>query len=121
MWILFLLCFTCSVIAQDTLYTHRILLTFNEPMLRLELFNVNNYTVFDDSLNEVDIHAVGVVEGDTAVVIYAEFLTYKTDYAIRVFNVTDTSNNVVNSEKNTAWIYFDGFDFNEQKPYIIIK
>jgi len=108
-------------LAQDTLYSHRILLTFNEPMQRVELFNEANYTVFDSSLNEIEIYLVGIVEGDTAVVIYTEFLNYKTDYAVRVFNVRDTSDNIINLEKNTAWTYFGGFDPNEQQPYLIIR
>ena len=116
--VLFLTAFSWG---QDTSHTHKLLLMFNEPMSRPELFDKDNYTVFDDSLNEVNIREVGVVQGDTAVVLFVDFLDYKTDFAVRVFNVTDTAGNTINPNKNSAWFYFDGFDPTQQQPVIIIK
>lgn len=100
----------CVANAQDTSNTHKIRLDFSEPMQRAELWINNNYTVFDTSLAETTIRDVGILPGDSAVVVYVDHLWYKTEFAIRVFNVKDTAGNVINPGKNSGWFFFNGFD-----------
>lgn len=110
MIVLLLIILTTVAPAQDTSNTHKILLTFNEPMDRSTLFENSNYTVFDDSLDETNIRDVGVLPGDSSVVVFVDWLWYKTSFAIRVFNVRDVAGNVINPGKNTAWFFFNGYD-----------
>ncbi len=58
-----------------------------------------------------------------AVVIIAvvvDFLDYKSSYSIRAENIKDLAGNYIN-ENNSAWFDFDGYNPNEQQPYLIIK
>jgi len=109
-----------EALAQDTTDTHKILLIFNEPMDLGGVMDKTNYAVFDDSLNEINVRSVGASLGGDSVIVFVDWLGYKTDYAVRVYNVKDTSGNVI-GESNTAWFYFDGYNPNEPPPYLIIK
>ena len=98
----------------------KLLVTFSEPMDRTTLFEINNWTVYDESLNEISIHRIGIAGNDSLVVVYLPFLSYKTNFIVRVIDVKDKAGNLIN-EHNSAWFYFDGYDPNESKPYLILK
>lgn len=108
-----------GLIAQDSVYCQRILLTYNESM-DVDILDKSNYTVFDDSLKSIEIIEIEIVDTN-AVFIYVPILEYRTDYAIRVYNVHDLAGNSINVSKNTAWVFFDGFDINEPQPVLIVK
>jgi hypothetical protein len=116
----FIISYYTALFAQDTTGTHKILLTFNEPMDLDGVLNKLNYTVFDDGLNEINIKSVGANGSGDSVVVFVDWLNYKTDFAVRVYNVKDTSGNII-GDNNTAWFYFDGYNPNEPPPYLIIK
>jgi hypothetical protein len=97
-----------------------VLVTFSEPMDRPTLFNVENWTVYDESLSPVNINRIGVADNDSLVVVYLPFLSYKTNFIVRVMNVKDKAGNLI-SEHNSAWFYFDGYNPDEKKPYLILK
>lgn len=97
-----------------------VLVTFSEPMDRTTLFNADNWTVYDESLNPVNINRIGVAGNDSLVVVYLPFLSYKTNFIVRVTDVKDKAGNLIN-EHNSAWFYFDGYNPSETKPYLILK
>lgn len=115
-FILFTLIFCLYATAQE----QKIILRFSEPMDKETLLLKSNYNLFDESMNAITINKIGVVQGDTAVVIFTDFLNYKTNFVIRVQNVKDKAGNLIN-EQNSAWFYVDGYNPNEPKPYLIIK
>lgn len=114
--ILFYILLCCLSFAQE----QKILLKFSEPMEKQGLLLKSNYSLFDGSMNTITINKIGVVQGDTAVVIFTNFLNYKTNFIVRVQNVKDKAGNLIN-EHNSAWFYVDGYNPNEPKPYLMIK
>jgi len=98
---------------------HHIAVEFSEAVDWGTASDVNNYTVFDAGLNEIDVLNVWKAN-DSVYAVVVNFLDYKGNYSIRVENVKDLAGNWIN-ENNSAWFDFDGFDINEQKPYLIIK
>jgi len=107
----------CSVLSAQQ---HYIQVVFSEPMDRPTVLNKSNWTVSDSNLKEVKINKIGVAEGDSIVVLYTEFLAYKSGYTVRVENVTDKAGNPIN-ENNSAWFYFNGYDPMQHRPYLMIK
>lgn len=112
--LLFALCTLLS--AQE----QKIILRFSEPMDKQTLLLKSNYNLFDESMNAITINKVGVVQGDTAVIIFTNFLNYKTNFVVRVQNVKDKAGNLIN-QQNSAWFYCDGYNPQEPKPYLVIK
>lgn len=101
---------------------HFLQLVFSEKMEHAKLLDVKNYTVYDNNLNEIRIHKIGAAAGDSIVVLFLNPLGYKTNYTVRVTNLTDIAGNLIDPDGNAAWFYFDGYDpDNEQQPYIIVK
>lgn len=118
MKLFFIIIFSVIGFAQE----QQLQLVFSEKMNRAKLFDVKNYTVYDNKLNEIGIHKIGVAQGDSIVVLFLNPLNYKTDYIVRVQNLTDVAGNLIDPKHNNAWFYFDGFDpVNEAQPYLIIK
>lgn len=103
-------------------------LTFSEAMDTNTTRDLNNYEVFDDSLNMIPILAAGVPHEpgtleavDSMIILLVDVPEYKTTYSVRVSNVTDIAGNPISENGNSAWYYFDGFDINEPQPYLIVK
>ena len=109
---LFLLLAIGLAFAQE----QKIQLVFNETMDRSTLFNINNYNLYDNQLNEVGVNRIGVAQGDSIVILYTPFLSYKTNFIVRVANVKDKAGNLINPEHNFAWFYVDGFDSTQVAP-----
>lgn len=100
----------------------KILVTFSEQMNRTDLLNKNNFTVYNSEFSQVNIIKVGMyATTDSLCIVFVEPLSYKTNFIIRVQNVRDKSGNLINTEYNSAWFYFDGFSLNEIKPKIKVK
>lgn len=113
---LILIVFSIAVQAQ-----HYLRVNFSEPMDTLSLIPKINYTVFDNSMNEIEVLNTGLIEDvDSSVIVVIPFLNYKTNYVVRVTDVTDKAGNLIN-ENNSAWFYFDGYNPDEPRPYLILK
>lgn len=97
-----------------------VMVTFSEPMDRATLFDIDNWAVYDENLNSISIHRIGIAGNDSLAVIYLPFLSYKTNFTVRVQNVKDKAGNII-GDNNSAWFYCDGYNPNETKPYLILK
>ncbi|AFH47791.1 Hypothetical protein IALB_0077 [Ignavibacterium album JCM 16511] len=98
---------------------HYIRVIFSEKMQIETILNKNNYTLYDQSMRIVPIDKVGAVN-DSIVILFVQFLDYKTNYLVKVINVKDLAGNYIN-DKNTAWFRFDGYDTTQTKPKIKIR
>lgn len=82
--------------------TSKVLVRFSEPMSREGIFNTSNYKVVDENNNELKVYKVGVVEGDTAVVLFTESHLRGKIYKVIISNLKDKSGNIINQENNFA-------------------
>lgn len=82
--------------------TSKVLVRFNEPMSRDGIFDVSNYKVIDQDNNELKVYKVGVVEGDTAVVLFTESHLKNKTYRVIVYNLKDKAGNIISQENNYA-------------------
>lgn len=87
-------------LSAQLLSSSKILLTFSEPMSRENIFNPANYIVTANDNIPVEIIKVGLVIGDTSVVLFF----YKEDgwqsFQITVQNLKDKAGNLISNEKN---------------------
>lgn len=93
---------TPASLAQSDDDAYKILVTFSEPMSRDGIFDINNYEVIANGKEQVEIYKVGVVEGDTAVVLYIEKNYSWETFKIYVSNLKDLAGNLINKERNFA-------------------
>jgi len=98
---------------------HHIAVQFSEPVYIAGALDKDNYTIWDAELNEIPILNVWQAN-DSVFVVVVDFLDYKSNYSVRVENVSDLAGNLINVENNSAWFYFDGFDLDELQPYLIV-
>ena len=91
-----------TTLAQSDEVAYKILITFSEPMSKQGIFDINNYEVLANDIVPVKIYKVGVVEGDTAVVLYVEKIYEWKTFTIKVTNVKDLAGNTINYQKNYA-------------------
>lgn len=98
-----------------------IILKFSEPMDKQTLLLKSNYNLFNETFNSITINKIGVVEGDSAVIIFTDFLSYKTNFIIRVQNVKDKAGNLIHEDHDSAWFYVDGYNSADSEPKIIVK
>lgn len=98
---------------------HFIQLVFSERMQMETILNINNYALFDQSMQQIQITKVGAVN-DSIVILFVPHLDYKTNYLVKVENVKDLAANYIN-DKNIVWFRFDGFDINQNKKSLIIR
>lgn len=82
---------------KDTSY---ILLKFSEKLSYEGIFNPGNYSVIVDGSESVTIYKVGIVQGDTAVVLYTNYIDDKEIIAVHAYNLKDKSGNSLNEERN---------------------
>lgn len=87
-------------LAQSDEDAYMILVTFSEPMSKVGIFDIHNYEVLANDNVPVKIYKVGVVEGDTAVVIYIEKIHEWETFTIKVSNLKDLAGNPINHKKN---------------------
>ncbi|GMU96776.1 Ig-like domain-containing protein [Ignavibacterium album] len=82
--------------------TSKVLVRFNEPMSRDGIFDTSNYKVIDESGKELKIFRIGVVEGDTAVVLFTESHSRGKVYKVIVSNLKDKAGNLISQDNNFA-------------------
>jgi hypothetical protein len=102
--LLLILIFTVGITFPQQLpeETSKVLVRFSEPMSHEGIFDISNYKVIDEDNNELKIYKVGLVEGDTAVVLFTESHQKGKVYKVIVSNLKDKAGNVVSSENNFA-------------------
>jgi len=93
---------TPASLAQSDENNSMLLITFSEPMSKDGIFDINNYEVIANGNEKVRIYKVGMVEGDTAVVLYIEKNYEWKTYTIKVSNLKDLAGNSINHKKNFA-------------------
>lgn len=89
-------------VSAQLLSTSKILLTFSEPMSRETIFDPDNYKVTANENISVEVITVGLVEGDSAVVLFINKEDNWTSFQITVYNLKDKAGNLINPEKNVA-------------------
>ncbi len=90
-----------SVLAQQVTHSE-ILLSFSEPMSRDSIFVPGNYEVIANENIPVEVIKVGVVEGDTAVVLFINKEEDWLSFRVTVHNLKDKVGNLIDEEKNHA-------------------
>jgi len=95
---------TPASLAQSDENNSMLLITFSEPMSKEGIFDINNYEVIANGNEQVKIYKIGVVEGDTAIVLYIEKNYEWKTYTIKVSNLKDLAGNLINYKKNFAYV-----------------
>ena len=99
--VLFVLIISFPVSAQ-LLSPSKILLTFSEPMSRETIFDPANYQLIANDNIPVEVIKVGLVEGDSAVVLFFDKDEEWISFQITVHNLKDKAGNLINADKNVA-------------------
>lgn len=100
--ILFISSFS-ELFAQQMADTSKVLVKFNEPMSRDGIFNTDNYMIYRDDNTPIAIYKVGIVAGDTAVVLYTEKYVPHSSYKIIINNLRDKSGNLISENHKVAF------------------
>lgn len=95
--------FSPELFAQQMADTSKVLVKFNEPMSREGIFNTDNYTIFRNDETQITIYKVGVVAGDTAVVLYTEKYVPESSYKLIINNLRDKAGNIISENHNLAF------------------
>lgn len=90
--------------SQQSSDTSKVLLKFNEPMSREGIFDISNYHIINSDNQIIKIFKVGIVPGDSAVVLFTEKALRDKPVKISVINLKDKSGNVINEDHNYASI-----------------
>ncbi len=98
---LFIVTISFPVSAQ-LLSPSKILLTFSEPMSRETIFDPANYQVTANDNISVEVIKVGLVEGDSSVVLFFDKDEEWVSFQITVHNLKDKAGNLINADKNVA-------------------
>ncbi len=94
---------SAAIFSQQSTDTSMVLLKFNEPMSREGIFNPDNYTIYRDDSTPIAIYKVGIVPGDTAVVLYTEKHVAQSSYKIIVNNLRDKAGNLIRENHKMAF------------------
>jgi hypothetical protein len=92
-----------DILAQQIADTSKVLVKFNEPMSREGIFNTSNYLIYRDDETPIVIYKVGVVAGDTAVVLYTEQYVPNSSYKLIINNLRDKSGNIISESHKMAF------------------
>lgn len=95
---------TQNSLAQSDENASMLLITFSESMSKDGIFDISNYKVIANGNEQVRIYKVGMVEDNTAVVLYIEKNSEWKTYTIKVSNLKDLAGNTINYKKNFASI-----------------
>ncbi len=96
--------YTAEVYSQHSTDTSKVLLRFNEPMSREGIFDISNYQIINTDSIEIRIYKVGIIQGDSAVVLFTEQSLFNKPVQIIVNNLKDKSGNVISENHNFASI-----------------
>ncbi len=100
---IFLVTFSSEISAQQNNDTSKVLVKFNEPMSHDGIYNIDNYLILRDEITPVEIFKVGVVPGDTAVVLFTEKYVPQSSYTIIINNLKDKAGNVISESHKMAF------------------
>lgn len=89
-------------LSAQLLSPSKILLTFSEPMSRETIFDPDNYKVTANDNISVKVIKVGLVEGDSSVVLFINKDDDWYNFTIVVHNLKDKAGNLINAEKKAA-------------------
>ena len=89
-------------VSAQLLSPSKILLTFSEPMSRESIFDPDNYKVTANNDITVKVIKVGIVKGDSAVVLFIDKKEEWSSFQITVVNLKDKAGNPINADKNAA-------------------
>jgi hypothetical protein len=89
-------------VSAQLLSPSKILLTFSEPMSRESIFDPDNYKVIANNEIVVKVIKVGIVKGDSAVVLFFDKEEHWSSFQITVINLKDKAGNPINADKNAA-------------------
>jgi hypothetical protein len=89
-------------VSAQLLSPSKILLTFSEPMSRETIFDPDNYKVIANGNTSVKVIKVGLVQGDSAVVLFIDKEDDWLSFKITVHNLKDKAGNLINTENNVA-------------------
>ncbi len=89
-------------VSAQLLSPSKILLNFSEPMSRETIFDPANYIVTANDNIPVEVIKVGVVEGDSSVVLFFDKNEEWISFKITVHNLKDKAGNLINADKNVA-------------------
>ena len=96
--------FAVETYSQQSNDTSKILLRFNEPMSREGIFEISNYQIVNSENQIIKIFKVGIIQGDSAVVLFTEKKLLEKPVKISVINLKDKSGNVISENHNYASI-----------------
>ncbi len=88
-----------NLFAQQASDTSKVLVTFSEPMSLDGIFDVNNYSIYRDDNTPVTIYKVGVVRGDSVVVLFTEKQSKSKSYKLIINNLKDKSGNIISESR----------------------
>ena len=97
------LLFSSDIYAQFISDTSKVMVKFNEPMSRDGIFDIDNYEIYKDEATLIAIYKVGIVAGDTAVVLYTEKHMPQSSYKIIINNLKDKSGNAISENHKIAF------------------
>lgn len=92
-----------EIFSQQMADTSKVLVKFNEPISREGIFNTDNYTIFRDDETQITIYKVGIVDGDTAIVLYTEKHFPQSTYKLIINNLRDKAGNIISENHNLAF------------------
>ena len=95
--------FSGVVYSQSINDTSKVLLRFNEPMSREGIFDTTNYLIFKEDNTPIRIFKVGVIPGDSAVVLFTEKYIPNGKYRVIINNLKDKSGNIISENHNVAF------------------
>ncbi len=96
--------YSTDVYSQQSTDTTRVLLRFNEPMSREGIFEISNYHIINSENQIIKVFKVGIVQGDSAVVLFTEKSLLDKPVQIIVNNLKDKSGNLISENHNLASI-----------------
>ena len=99
---IFLLISSSDISAQEVSDTSKVLVRFNEPLSHEGIFDIDNYIIYRDNDMPVTIFRVGIVPGDTAVVLFTEKHFPESTYKIIINNLKDKSGNTISENHKIA-------------------
>ncbi|MFZ2323952.1 MAG: Ig-like domain-containing protein [Ignavibacteriaceae bacterium] len=100
----FLLVWANISYAQQQGDTSKVLVTFNEPMSRDGIFDINNYHIYKDDSTPIKIYKVGLAPGDSVIILFTEKQSSSSSYKVYIDNLKDKSGNFIsNNRKMTAY------------------
>lgn len=92
-----------KIFSQQMDDTSKVIVQFNEPMSRDGIFNTDNYTIFRDDEIPIAIYKIGIVDSDTAIVLYTEKHSPQSTYKLIINNLRDKAGNIISENHKLAF------------------